>query len=132
MRSFTTSLTFMVIAVLLTLCAAAPLAEPSQDVASNVGSSINSTLPGTIPDDSTTNGTNINTANSCYAWDSSEKWKDVGGQHSTFVNQAVYDLCQLIAVEAYRGFHSGNTVSDTLSKHPASLLRPSVDTNNNA
>ncbi|KAG6356527.1 hypothetical protein INS49_015915 [Diaporthe citri] len=109
MRSFATLLAFMVMAMALTFCNAAPHTKPSHDVSRNVGDLIDTNI---IADDPTTNGTDdTNTQNMCYDWDSSEKWKDVGGQHSEFVNQSVYDLCQLIAIEAYKGFPSGNTLA---------------------
>ena len=128
MWSSTTLLTLMAMALLLTFCAAAPRAEPFWHVASNAGNLNITSLPDAVPDNSTTNGTNINTANNCYSWDSCEKWKDVGGQYSGFVKQAVYDLCNLIAAEAYKGFPSSSTVSGTLSKYPASLLLSPLDT----
>lgn len=119
MRSFATLLTLMVMALALTFCSAAPHTKPSHDVSRDVGELINTTLPNIIADDPTTNGTgDPNTQNKCYDWDTSEKWKDVGGQHSDFVDQAVYDLCQLIAIEAYKGFPAGNTVRSILSQHP--------------
>lgn len=113
MRSFITFLTILVTALILNFCTAAPLAQPAQDVSNDAGDLIN-TLPTIIdgfPDNSTTNGTDPMTENRCYNWDTSEKWKDVGGQHSDFVNQAVYNLCQLVAIEAYKGWPAGNTVS---------------------
>lgn len=140
MRSFATLLAFMVMALALNFCNAAPHTMPSRDISGNVGDPIDTTLPNTIADDSTinvgdlidttlpntisddsnNNGTDgTNTQNKCYDWGSSEKWKDVGGQHSEFVNQAVYDLCQLVAIEAYKGFPAGNTVRSILSQHPA-------------
>lgn len=133
MRSFATFLAFMVMALALNFCNAAPHTKPSRDISGNVGDPIDTSLPNTIADDSitnvgdlidttppNTNGTDdTNTQNKCYDWDSSEKWKDVGGQHSDFVNQAVYDLCQLVAIEAYKGFPAGNTVRSILSQHPA-------------
>lgn len=119
MRSFTALLTFMVMALALAFCNAAPHTKPSRDVSSNVGELIDAAVPNIIADVHITNGTDdTNTQNKCYNWDTSEKWKDVGGQHSDFVNQAVYNLCQLIAIEAYKGFPSGNTVSSILSKYP--------------
>lgn len=123
MRLFATLLAFMVMALALTFCNAAPHTKPSRDISGDVGDLMNATLPNIIAGDSITNGTNgtdgTNTQNTCYNWDTSEKWKDVGGQNSEFVNQAVYDLCQLIAIEAYKGFPSGNTVRSILSQHPA-------------
>lgn len=118
MEPFTTLLTFMVMALTLISCTAAPQAKPTHEASSNVGNLIDITFPNTIEDSSSTNSTaDINTQNKCYDWDSSEKWKDVGGQHSEFVNQAVYNLCQLIAIDAYKGFSSGNTVSSILLQH---------------
>lgn len=97
----------MVMALTLSFCTAAPQAKSTHPASSNVGNLMDTTFPDTIADGSSTNGTaEINTQNMCYDWDSSEKWKDVGGQHSEFVNQAVYNLCQLIAIDAYKGFSS--------------------------
>lgn len=119
MRPFATLLAFMFMALAFTFCNAAPHTKPSRDISGDVGDLVNATLPNTIAGGSITNGTHgTNTQNACYNWDTSEKWKDVGGQNSDFVNQAVYDLCQLIAIEAYKGFPAGNTVRSILSQHP--------------
>lgn len=115
MQPFATLLTFLVLALTLTLSTAAPHAQPLYTASDNAGDLVNTTVPNTIDDSNAMNDTaNINSQNKCYDWDTSEKWKDVGGQHSDFVNQAVYDLCQLIAIEAYKGFPSGNTVSSNI------------------
>lgn len=129
MRSFTAFLTILATALLLNLCISAPLTELAQDVSNDATDLINSVLPviDGFPDNSTTNGTDPLTENRCYNWDTSEKWKDVGGQHSDYVNQAVYNLCQLIAIDAYKGWPAGNTVSDSLPQHPMpSTLSPPI------
>lgn len=106
----------MAMALTIIFCTAASQAQPFRSVAGNVGDLIDTTIPKTLADNNAMNDTaNIKTQNKCYDWDTSEKWKDVGGQHSDFVNQAVYNLCQLIAIDAYKGFSSGNTVSSILS-----------------
>lgn len=126
MQPFTTILSLVVMALTLTLCTAAPQAKPTHESSSNVENMIGNTFPDTIADSSITNGTaSTNTQNKCYDWDSSEKWKDVGGQHSEFVNQAVYSLCQLIAIDAYKGFSSGNTVSSIILQYPNNLYQDS-------
>ena len=115
MRSLNALFTFMVMTMIVTLCTAAPHIKPSLDVSVNASGLVNTILSDIIPDNSTPNGTaDPQTQNKCYDWDTSEKWKDVGGQDSDFVNQATYNLCQLIAIEAYKGWHAGNTVSDIL------------------
>jgi hypothetical protein len=111
-------------ALILNFCAAAPITMAAQDVSSGAGDLTNTLLANVdgTPLNSTTNGmAPIKTQNKCYNWNTSEKWKDVGGQHSDFVNQAVYDLCQLIAVEAYKGFPAGNTVSEYFTTTPYAL-----------
>lgn len=118
MHTFTTLLTFMVLALTLNFCGAAPLTNPSHDLSAIAEDLVNTTLLGAIAIDPITNGTD-DTENRCYKWDYSEKWRDVGGQFSAFVNQSVYDLCQLIAIDAYKGFSAGSTVSSTLSNYPA-------------
>lgn len=125
MRSFTTFLDIVATALLLNLCTAAPLAELAQDVSNDAGDLTTTLLP--VIDGFPDNGTDPKTENRCYNWDTSEKWKDVGGQHSDFVNQAVYNLCQLIAIEAYKGFPAGNTVSGSFPQRSApSMLSLSV------
>lgn len=116
MQSFITFLTIVATALLLNFCTAAPLTELAQDVSNDAGDLTTTLLP--VIDGFPDNGTDPKTENRCYNWDTSEKWKDVGGQHSDFVNQAVYNLCQLIAIEAYKGFPAGNTVSDSFPLHP--------------
>lgn len=128
MHTFTTLLTFMVLALTLNFCTAAPLTNPSHDLSAIVEDLVNTTLLDATAINPITNGTDdTNTENRCYTWDKSEKWRDVGGQHSKFVNQSVYDLCQLIAIEAYKGFSAGSTVSSALSHNPTHGYRSSMD-----
>ncbi|KAG8161281.1 hypothetical protein KVR01_009545 [Diaporthe batatas] len=111
MRFLITLLNLVVLTLVLEFCAAAPLTSPDQDVSIVAGDRTPLNITG-IPGNTSTHGLDpAKTSNRCYDWDTSEKWKDVGGQHSEFVNQSVYDLCQQIAVEAYKGFPAGNTVS---------------------
>lgn len=112
MRSLIILLTFMAMALIPNLCTAAPHTQPSQDVSSNADDLITTTFSIIDPKDAV----NVTSANQCYKWDTSEKWKDVGGQGTTFVKQSVYDLCQLIAIEAYKGFPDGTLVSGVLSQ----------------
>ncbi|KAL1871169.1 hypothetical protein Daus18300_004914 [Diaporthe australafricana] len=105
MRSITTVITFVVAALFFIICTAAPQPNSPRDIASTVIDFISTS---TIPDNSTANGTaTVNSANQCYNYGTSEKWKDVGGQDSDYVNQAIYALCTLIAIDAYKRAPAG-------------------------
>lgn len=48
----------------------------------------------------------------CYNWWDSERWNDVGGQHSQFVNDTVLGMCDFItAYTSSGGWDKDATVS---------------------
>lgn len=132
----------MVTALALNLCAASPLTEPDQDIPTVTGdlahpTPLNITV---IPGNSSTDGLPpIKIPNMCYHWSTSERWVDVGGHYSAFVNQSVIDLCTLVAFDAYNGFPAGNMVRhiptpktlfcDLISSHLISTNAEAILTN---
>ncbi|KAK2603378.1 hypothetical protein N8I77_009842 [Diaporthe amygdali] len=108
MPSITAVIAFMAIALLCTFGIAAPQSKPLRDISTNPFDSSNGRLLDTSPDNSTTNGTASIHTQTCYNYVTSEKWQDMGD--SAFVNQAIYDLCNSIAIEAFKGLSKGKTI----------------------
>lgn len=72
--------------------------------------------------DSLSNVPNLNpdvymNRNRCYYDDVSEKWSDVGGKHSQYIHDAIWNMCDVIATFAGNtGFKKDDTVSGSLAK----------------
>lgn len=126
MPSATVLITIMVMALFYVLCDAAPqmasLAQTPTDLFNTTDTGVSMAAMKDDPNDinrvPNLNSDVRNNKNRCYYWDYSEKWKDVGGQHSRFVNDAVDHMCQVIA--AYvgsTGFKKDDTVSSSITEH---------------
>jgi hypothetical protein len=105
MWSATFLITFMAMALLYVLCDAEP---PAASLPGTLLDKFNSTdteasMVGMINDPNDIfHVPDLNTAihdneQRCYWWDESEKWQDVGGKHSQFVQDSVYHMCEVIA-----------------------------------
>lgn len=125
MPSATVLITFMVMALFYVLCDAAPqmasLAHTTPDLFNSTDTGVSMAAMDDDPDD-INRVPNLNSdvwynKHRCYYWDYSEKWQDVGGKHSRFVNDAVDHMCQVIA--AYvgsTGFKKDDTVSGNVTE----------------
>lgn len=131
MPSATVFITFVVMALFYNLSVAAP---PAASFPATLLDNFNSTdtgvsmvAMGTDPNDifhvPDLNTDVYNNKQRCYYWGKSEKWQDVGGKHSQFVQESVYHMCEVIAAyTTSAGFKKDDTVSDNEPDQPTSRL----------
>jgi len=126
MRSATVLVTLMVMALLYVLTDAAP---PSSSHPDTLLDNFNPTDAGfgvsmvsMVNLDDSNDVSSVPDLNSdiwkdkrhCYSWQDSERWKDVGGQHSQFVNDTIFGMCEFItAYTNSAGWDKNATVSDS-------------------
>lgn len=122
MRSIAFLIAFMAMALFNAFCDALPHEDT---FSGTLPSNLNSTdiIVSRDDDDSLGSVPNLNrdvfkNKNRCYYTDVSEKWNDVGGLHSQFVHDAVWNMCDVIATfAANTGFKKDDRVSGSLPQY---------------
>lgn len=122
MQSITCIITFMVMTLFYALCASLP---HEADFPVTLPNNFNFTDTGVwravTPDpDSILSVPNLSpdalkNKDRCFYWKGSEKWSDVGGQHSQFVHDSLFHMCDVIATfTSNTGLRKDDVVSDNL------------------
>lgn len=117
MPSTTSLITFVVMVLLCALCNAAP--SQADNFTTDIGVS-RATDPNSLGSVPNLNKDVFKNKNRCYYTDHSETWGDMGGQHSSFINSAVFNMCNVIATyTSNTGFEKDDVVSGNLPGQPA-------------
>ena len=124
MRSATAPIILMMMAFFYILCDAAPLEATLPGIMPENLTSTDTGISMVAPSEDPNNINNVPNLNKdvwknkqrCYDADASEKWGDMGGKYSQFVNETVYNLTDIIGTYASNvGFKKDDTVCGNLS-----------------
>lgn len=122
MRSIAFLIAFTAMALFNAFCDALPHEDNFSGVLPNNVTSTDTGVSRNGDPDSLSNVPNLSpdifrNKRRCYYTDVSEKWSDVGGKHSQYVHDAIWNMCDVVATFAGNtGFKKDDTVSGSNPK----------------